>query len=371
MGFQRTKMSDYSQHIIAILEALELNAYLAKRHPKLKITQETFNEKLKQNDFAIIFYFLFGKLNPEKTKNNFRSVYPLRDSKQEAEFRQISMNMLKEINSKNPACKFVVLPILFQRLSGQQFLELVFRFANHVLSKVVERMEKAFSNSGAEKLFNEWSSAAEFQAKVMEYEANVLQYEAQVEQYSEKLNRALAQKAANREFVEQQLIKYAPYRDAKFLEKNNQYLEQQVAELSKFIENTTRQLNDSTNDSISSIGTRDKLLIAELEAVDQMAKLIKRDHEPLLNAVKVTTDLRNLFHRLQVIVERALKMISSLKEELAHVKGELFQTEPAKAALEQTKAYFKPFLETPLTLDAYSPGINQRIAEFLSSQRTY
>ena len=62
--------------------------------------RETFNEKLKQNDFAIIFYFLFGKLNPEKTKNNFRSVYPLRDSKQEAEFRQISMNMLKEINSK-------------------------------------------------------------------------------------------------------------------------------------------------------------------------------------------------------------------------------------------------------------------------------
>lgn len=37
---------------------------------------------------------------PEKTRNRFRSVFPSLDQKQGAEFRQITIELLNEINSK-------------------------------------------------------------------------------------------------------------------------------------------------------------------------------------------------------------------------------------------------------------------------------
>lgn len=168
------------------------------------------------------------------------------------------------------------MPIYFQRLSGQQFLELVFRFANYVLSKVVIQKAKAFQN--IEESIGNWSTTDELKTKVMDFEAGILQHDALVEEYTKKADSINEQIEANIEIVEKQLKEYAPYKSEDFLEKFNQYLEQKVVELSKLIENFSSQLNAKTNDSLSSIGTRDKLLITELEMVDQLAKFIKRKY---------------------------------------------------------------------------------------------
>lgn len=79
----------------------------------------------------------------------------------------------------------------------------------------------------------------------------------------------------------------------------------------------------------------------------------------------MTSTLQNLCKQQQAQVERTTKMIDLLKESLAQVKGELFQTEPAKIALEEVKTYFKPLFDTPLTFEAYSPGLHLRIDKYL------
>lgn len=89
------------------------------------------------------------------------------------------------------------------------------------------------------------------------------------------------------------------------------------------------------------------------------------NHEQLLANLKQTSTLKNLCTQQQAQLERADKTINLLKENLAQVKGELFQTKPAKVALEEVKAYFKPLFDTPLTFEAYSPGLHLRINEYL------
>lgn len=169
------------------------------------------------------------------------------------------------------------MPIYFQRLSGQQFFELVFRFANYVLSKVVNQKAKAFPNLNiVEESLGKWSTTVELNSKIMDFDARVLQHDAQIEKYTNQLNSINEKINANVKVVEIELVKYAPYKSADFLEKYNQHLEQKVVELSKFIENSSCQLKASTNDSISSVGTRDKLLITELVMVDRLTKFIKR-----------------------------------------------------------------------------------------------
>lgn len=112
----------------------------------------------------------------------------------------------------------------------------------------------------------------------MDFDARILQYDAMIEQYIKQVNRINEQIDANRDIVKKELAKCAPYKSVDFLEKYNKYLEHKIVELSKLIENASSQLNANTNDSLSSIGTRDKLLITELEMVDQLAKFIKRKY---------------------------------------------------------------------------------------------
>ena len=60
--------------------------------------------------------------------------------------------------------------------------------------------------------------------------------------------------------------------------------------------------------------------------------------------------------RYQTLVDRSPKAIEELKEKLARIKGEVFQTEAAKRTRDFIMNHFKPLFDTPLTFRAYGIG---------------
>src|SRR5699024_2582646 len=89
------------------------------------------------------------------------------------------------------------------------------------------------------------------------------------------------------------------------------------------------------------------------------------NHAELVPSLKEAIALKGTIAKYKAVLDRSKSTIETLKEDLARVKGQLFQTKVAKEARQNVKQYFKPFLDTPLTFTAYDPELSQTIARIL------
>ena len=240
---------------------------------------------MKPLEFRLIYYFLFYLTNRDSTKARFRNVYPSKDIQQETEFRKITVNWLEEIKSKLPGNVDKIPMIHFQRLSGQQFIELTFKFVVFVLNKEVS---KSNSNPPAQD---------DKSVNVEQYKQYVSDFEEKLNDLRKKLDDAQIECDENLENVNQKLSHLqSRYHSVEFLEQVSDKLRTQLeADLSylkgiiqwsrarKIDNDLTKSLNSSGNQAIISDNNIGKLIIDKLEQLDRLADFISGNNQMIID----------------------------------------------------------------------------------------
>ncbi|XP_022252812.1 uncharacterized protein LOC106468735 [Limulus polyphemus] len=89
--------------------------------------------------FQVVSHFLFTKLDPQTSKDVFRTCWPAFDKKQEQEFRKACYNWLTKINREDSEANFLRFgPSLFLSPGGDRFCDLYLAFSRYVLWKVLK-----------------------------------------------------------------------------------------------------------------------------------------------------------------------------------------------------------------------------------------
>ncbi|KAF6018734.1 HAUS6 [Bugula neritina] len=89
--------------------------------------------------FEVVIYFLFHRLDPQRSAAEFRSCWPVRDKKAEQTFRKVCNGWLCQIAQDEPDAHLPkIVPSIFQSPGGERFCNLLLAFSTYVLSTIIK-----------------------------------------------------------------------------------------------------------------------------------------------------------------------------------------------------------------------------------------
>ncbi|XP_028840062.1 HAUS augmin-like complex subunit 6 [Denticeps clupeoides] len=102
-------------------------------------------EKPNKEAFYIVTHFLLDKLNPSRTRDEFRCCWPVLDPKTDAEFRKVTFAWLQEIANEPGSVFPKILASYFLSPGGPKFIQVMLSLAKHVMLQEM----KTFSTDGS------------------------------------------------------------------------------------------------------------------------------------------------------------------------------------------------------------------------------
>eukprot|EP01102_Stenamoeba_stenopodia_P009908 TRINITY_DN2942_c0_g1_i1.p1 TRINITY_DN2942_c0_g1~~TRINITY_DN2942_c0_g1_i1.p1 ORF type:complete len:743 (-),score=208.01 TRINITY_DN2942_c0_g1_i1:26-2218(-) len=87
----------------------------------------------------VIFYFLFSKISPAKTKDLFRALWPVYDKNQAREFKKNAFTFLSQLEKEGAMPANTVRLSLIQTCGGDKFYQLLWHLSTYTMKTVLQR----------------------------------------------------------------------------------------------------------------------------------------------------------------------------------------------------------------------------------------
>ncbi|XP_043916299.1 HAUS augmin-like complex subunit 6 [Protopterus annectens] len=108
------------------------------QHTRINLGVNMF-EKPNKDAFYIVSHFLFEKLDRARCKDAFRFCWPPLDKKQDAEYRKVCLDWMREISDESGSGFPQVAASLFLSPGGPKFIHLMYHFARYVLTQEIKK----------------------------------------------------------------------------------------------------------------------------------------------------------------------------------------------------------------------------------------